>query len=160
MIKYFADGMAQKDMTDETDLMVIGIENDAQTWRASSLLDHCKRLGIPGILATDDPVDSYKDIEGHPFNPLLHVSVCETSDKPITEKMKSEVMDWIASSMLVETEGKTDCTGTTPAVIERGDMLTSGDWEATPEFWEYPLFHEASGEDHYARHEHAHVPMR
>jgi hypothetical protein len=160
MIKYFAGGMAQKGMTDETDLMVIGIENDAQTWRASSLLDHCKRLGIPGILATADPIDFYKDVEEHPFNPLLHVSVCETSDKPITEQMKRDAMDWIASTMFMETGGKTDYTAITPAVIERGDMLTSGDWEATPEFWEYALFHEASGEDYYARHEHAHVPMR
>lgn len=160
MIKYFADGMPQKDITDATDLMVIGIEDDAQTWRASSLLDHCKRFGIPGVLVTADSVDSYKDIEEHAFNPLLHVSMCETSGKPITEEMKREVMDWIASTMFIDTEGKTDCTAITPAVIERGDMLTSGDWEAKPEFWEYPLFSEVSGEDYYARHEHAHVPMR
>lgn len=159
MIKFFANESPQDAMNEHTDFFVIGIEDDAQNWRASGLLDHCKRLGIPGILVTDDSVDSYKE-EGHPFNVLLHVTVCETGSKPVTAEMKRAAMDWVTSSMFIETGGKTDCTGITPAVIERGDMLTSGDWEAKPEFWEYPLFGEASGEDYYARHEHAHVPMR
>lgn len=159
-MKFFANESPQDAMNEHTDFFVIGIEDDAQNWRASGLIDQCRTLNMPGILVTDDSVDSYKDGEDHPFNPLLHVTVCETGATPVTDAMKRAAMDWIASSMFVETDGKTDCTGTTPAVIERGDMLTSGDWEAKPEFWEYPLFGEASGEDYYARHEHAHVPMR
>lgn len=160
MIKYFANEILQDTMNEHTEFFVIGIEDDAQNWRVSNFLDHCRSLNTPGILVTDDAIDSYTDIDGHPFNPLLHVTVCETGAKPVTDEMKRAAMEWVASMMFVETNGGTDCTDLTPAVIERGDMFQAGEWEAKPEFWEYPLFGDASDEDYYARHEHAHAPMR
>lgn len=160
MIKYFANEMPQDAMNEHTDFFVIGIENDAQNWRVSNFLNHCRSLNVPGILVTDDSIDSYTDIDGHPFNPLLHVTVCSTGAKPVTDEMKRAAMDWVAATMFAETNGGTDCTDVAPAVIERGDTFQAGEWEATPEFWEYALFGDASGEGYYARHEHAHAPMR
>lgn len=160
MIKYFANGIPQDAMNEHTDFFVIGIEADAQKWRAANFLNHCRSLNVPGILVTDDSIDSYTDIDGHPFNPLLHVTVCETVAKPVTNEMKCAAVYWVASMMFVETNGGTDCTDIAPAVRERGDTFQAGEWEATPEFWEYALFGDASDEDYYARHEHAHAPMR
>lgn len=160
MIKFFANEMLQNEMTEHTDFFVIGIEADAQNWQVSNFLNHCRSLNVPGILVTDDSIDSYTDIDGHPFNPLLHVTVCETNTKPVTDEMKRAAMDWVAATMFAETNGGTDCTAVAPAVIERGDTFQAGEWEAKPEFWEYALFGDASGEGYYARHEHAHAPMR